>query len=70
VAAEIRHAALGRATSFGSIRVNASIGATRWKTSLFPQKETGGYLLPVKAEVRQREGLNAGQELTVVLNVG
>jgi hypothetical protein len=58
-AAEIRFAALGTASSFGSVRVTAVIEGTKWKTSLFPQKETGGFLLPVKAEVRRREALSA-----------
>ncbi|NIJ66271.1 hypothetical protein FHR20_003244 [Sphingomonas leidyi] len=69
VAAEIRFAALGRASRFGSIRVTASIGGTHWKTSLFPDRESGGYLLPVKADIRRRAGLSAGDEVTVRLEV-
>lgn len=69
VAAGIRFAALGRASRFGSIRVTASIGSMCWKTSLFPDKESGGYLLPVKAEVRRRAALSAGDEVTVRLEV-
>ena len=66
-AAEIRFAALGTASSFGSIPVTAVIGGTTWKTSLFPSKQTGGFLLPVKAEVRIREALSAGDEVAVRL---
>lgn len=68
-AAEIRYAALGRAGGFGSIRVTATIGDTQWQTSLFPHRETGGLLLPLKAEIRQREGIEAGHEVTVQLVV-
>jgi hypothetical protein len=68
-AAEIRYAALGRAGGFGSIRVTAIIGDTRWQTSLFPHRETGGLLLPLKAEVRRREGIEAGHEVIVRLEV-
>jgi hypothetical protein len=64
-AAEIRFAALGTASSFGSIRVTAVIGETKWETSLFPHKETGGFLLPVKAEVRRREALSRGDQVEV-----
>jgi hypothetical protein len=64
-AAEIRFTALGTASSFGSIRVTAVIAGTKWETSLFPHKETGGFLLPVKAEVRRREALSAGDEVAV-----
>lgn len=64
VAAEIKYAALGRTTSFGSMRVAVTIGNTHWKTSLFPHKETGGYLLPIKADVRRREDIVSGSEVT------
>lgn len=56
-AAEIRFAAMGRSGGFGSIRVTATIGATRWQTSLFPHSESGGFLLPLKAAVRKAEGI-------------
>jgi len=47
---------------FGSIRVKAQIGKTEWNTSIFPTKE-GTYVLPVKAVVRQREGIEAGDSV-------
>jgi hypothetical protein len=69
IAAEIRYAALGRTGGFGSIRVTATIGDTSWQTSLFPHRETGGLLLPLKAEVRRREGIEEGGDVTVMLRV-
>lgn len=50
---------------WGSIRVAATIGDTNWQTSVFPSKESGGYLLPVKAAIRKAEGLTAGDAITV-----
>jgi hypothetical protein len=50
---------------FGSARVEASIGGTIWKTSVFPHKESGGWLLPVKAAVRKAEGITEGDDVTV-----
>lgn len=50
---------------FGSARVDVSIGATSWKTSVFPHKESGGWLLPVKAAVRRAEGIAEGDDVTV-----
>ena len=41
---------------WGSVRVRVTIGGTTWDTSIFPDKG-GVYLLPVKAQVRKREGL-------------
>jgi Domain of unknown function (DUF1905) len=68
-AAEIRYEALGRMGGFGSIKVAVTIGETRWYTSLFPHKESGGFLLPVKATIRAAEGLFEGDDLTVTLEV-
>lgn len=68
-AAEIRFAALGRTGGFGSIKVEARIGGTVWSTSIFPQRESGGFILPIKAAVRKSEGIIAGDEVTVELRV-
>ncbi|MBP6380409.1 MAG: DUF1905 domain-containing protein [Sphingorhabdus sp.] len=57
----------GQRRGWGSIRVTATIGETSWQTSMFPSKESGGYLLPVKAAVRKAEGLTAGDEIAVRL---
>jgi hypothetical protein len=52
---------------WGMIPVTATIGATQWKTSLFPKD--GQYLVPVKAWVRKAEGLELGDVVTVRLAV-
>ncbi len=52
---------------FGSVRVEAEIGTTKFKTSLFPSKEMGGFLLPLKVAVRKANGLEEGQEVQVSL---
>ena len=57
----------GQRRGWGSIRVSATIGDTNWQTSVFPSRENGGYLLPVKATVRKAESLAAGDEVTVHL---
>ena len=66
--AEIRAAAFASPRGFGSVRVAASIGDVTWRTSVFPQK-AGGYLLPVKAEVRRRADVAAGDEVEVQLEL-
>lgn len=68
VAQAIR-AGAGQKRGFGSVRVTATIGATSWQTSLFPAKELGGYLLPLKATVRKAEGLEADTEADVTLTL-
>jgi len=69
VSAEIRYAALGRTGGFGSIKVEATIGDTVWRTSIFPHRESGGFILPVKAEVRKCEGLAEGDSVSLSLCV-
>lgn len=65
---EFRAEAFGNRRGFGSVRVQAQIGDVAWQTSVFPLK-SGGYLLPVKAEVRKRAGIGAGDEVTVSLSL-
>ena len=65
---EIRAHSLGNRAGFGSVRVEATIGEVTWRTSVFPQK-SGGYVLPVKAEVRRRAGIVAGDEISLNLEL-
>jgi len=51
---------------FGSVPVAAMINGVTWRTSIFPQK-SGGYILPIKAEVRRDAGIAAGDEVSVTL---
>ncbi|CCE99595.1 hypothetical protein predicted by Glimmer/Critica (plasmid) [Sinorhizobium fredii HH103] len=45
------------------------IGKTEWTTSVFPDKASGSFLLPVKAEVRRKEKLAAGQSIRIKLSL-
>ena len=67
-AAEIRFDSMGMRGGFGSVRVEARIGDVAWTTSLFPHRD-GGYILPIKADVRRRAGIAAGDEVTVTLTL-
>jgi hypothetical protein len=67
VADGIRAAAPGRTAAWGSVYVQVTLGGTRWATSLFPSKDVGGYLLPVKAAVRKKEGVGEADVVTVEL---
>ena len=48
---------------WGMIPVTAQVGRTQWTTSLFPKD--GGYIVPLKDEVRKAEALEVGDEVTV-----
>ena len=52
---------------WGAIPVRARIGGTDWETSLLPR--AGGYVLPVKKAIRDRENLDDGDVATVSLSV-
>lgn len=54
---------------FGSVRIKAEIGTTQWSTSIFPDKKSGCYFLPLKAEVREKQKLIDGQTVTVTLGL-
>lgn len=54
---------------FGSVRVEVTIGSTTWRTSLFPDSRAGSFVLPVKKQVRQAGGLQAGDDCEVRLAV-
>ena len=59
----------GRKRGWGAIKITAIIGDTTWQTSIFPEKDSKGWLLPVKAAVRKEEGLVAGDEVEVTIIV-
>ena len=59
----------GQKRGWGSMKVRATVGDTSWETSIFPAKELGCFLLPVKAAVRKAEGLVAGDLVTVTVEL-
>jgi hypothetical protein len=57
------------AKGFGSLRVEAQIGATTWRTSIFPDTKRATYVLPLKKSVRTKEALTNGEMTEVTLQV-
>jgi hypothetical protein len=53
---------------WGMIPVQARIGKTKWKTSLFPKD--GRFIVPIKASVREAEKLEEDDIVNVQLEVG
>ena len=49
--------------------VSVEIGHSEWTTSIFYDNNTASYLLPVKADVRQREEVGEGDTVTVRLAI-
>ena len=63
----LEHGGLRR--GFGSVKVRAALGDTTWDTSIFPHKDSGGWMLPVKASVRKAEGVVAGDDVTLAITL-
>ena len=59
----------GPPTAFGSIRVEVGVGGSVWRTSVFPDKRSGCYVLPVRKAVRRAEDLEVGDPVRVRLEV-
>jgi hypothetical protein len=66
-AIEVEHG--DRAAGFGSVRVEVTVGATTWRTSVFPDRPRETYVLPVKKAVRLAEGIDDGSRVEVRLAV-
>ena len=64
----MRRLELGRRRGFGSVKVQAAIGDSRWSTSVFPQKG-GTWFLPVKKAICRAEDLAADDEVAVTLEL-
>ncbi len=53
---------------FGSVKISAQVGKTKWQTSIFPTKD-GEFLLPVKSSVRKVENLQADKKTTIQITI-
>ncbi len=69
VSAEITDLTTGVRRGFGSVRVAATVGDSHWRTSVFPDRKAGTYLLPMKKSVRDAQHLEAGDECVVHLEI-
>jgi hypothetical protein len=66
---DLRQQVEGLTNGFGSVRVEAMIEATVFRTSLFPESATRRYLLPVKKAVRRAAEIESGDHVDVSLSV-
>lgn len=54
---------------WGSVRVEVTAGETVWRTSIFPDNKSGAFSVAVKAEVRRREHIGAGDDLPLIVEL-
>ena len=53
---------------WGSVPVTVTLGKSKWRTSIFPDKD-GTYLLPLKKEVRKDEHVYVGDLVHITIGV-
>jgi hypothetical protein len=66
---EIKQRSGGTRRGFGAVRVEARIGTSIWRTSIFPDAGRGCYVLPVKKAVRKAQAIEAGDAAVVTVEV-
>jgi hypothetical protein len=70
VADEIEAITHGHARGCGSVPVEVRSADVTWQTSIFPDKKSGTYLLPLKKQVRQHlGGCEEGSRVKVTVRI-
>ncbi|WP_061224774.1 DUF1905 domain-containing protein [Leptospira weilii] len=54
---------------WGMVPVLAKIGVTTWNTSIFPEKNSIKYVLPLKVDVRKKEKITIDQKVRVSITI-
>lgn len=65
---EIKSQSKGLSYGWGVIPAYGKVGKTEFETALFPKE--GRYLIPLKDAIRQKEDLESGDMITVILKLG
>jgi hypothetical protein len=64
----VRRLEEGRRRGFGSVKVTALVGESRWRTSVFPTRE-GDWVMLVKAAVRRAEDISEADMVELALEL-
>jgi len=54
---------------FGAVRVKVRIGGSEWSTSVFPDKSSGSFVLPVKRAIRDAEQIDIGDAVDFEIDI-
>lgn len=57
------------ARGWGSLPVSITVGKTTWDTSIFPDKRSGTYILPLKAKIRKMEDIYDDSKVNFTLKL-
>jgi hypothetical protein len=69
ISQDLREFFAGMERGFGSLPVEITIGKTVWTTSIFPDKKSGSFMFPLKALVRRKETISAGDTISFILKI-
>jgi hypothetical protein len=69
IADEIADLMEGRLRGFGSVRVEVTSKDTTWRTSIFPDRKSGTYILPLKKQVREQLKIAEGSRVKLTVHV-
>lgn len=67
LAHEIREALKTEEEGWGRLKAEATVGKSTWKTAIWFDTKQNTYLLPIKAQIRKQEHIEAGQMVKVML---
>lgn len=67
IAKEIRSMLKSEEEGWGRLKAVAKIGNSEWKTAIWFDSKNETYLLPLKAEIRKKENIEAGKLIDVVI---
>ena len=52
---------------WGRLKATAQIGSSEWKTAVWFDTKAGAYILPLKAEIREKENVVTGKTVKVMV---
>ncbi len=67
VSQEIRELLKQEEEGWGRLKATVEIGSSQWKTAIWFDTRMNTYLLPVKADIRKKEGIDSGKLVEITL---
>ena len=70
ISAKIREMQKGKLRrGFGAVYAKAKIKKTEWTTSIFPDWYSPTYILPLKKQIRYKENLYDGTQISITIEI-
>ncbi len=66
---EIRENLKWQEEGWGRMKASACIGNSVWETAIWFDRKRNTYLLPLKAEIREKQGLKTGDQIDLKLRI-